>query len=647
MRHTMTRLALAGLCWSALACGQTKVVGSQYVATALITAKSGGTLGPVSAADDPKLAGAEIQIPATALAQDTTITLTEGSALDLPAEDAMASAAVAELGPSGTRFSLPVTITLPYQPTGKTSDLEVVAVEDDGTTTVVGNADLALDTKNDLASFTVAGFTRFGIVHGVGVPCPAGETLCGCNGGGRCVPAGVACPAICPAPGGGNGGGPGGTGGSCCPAGEYFCGCNGSGSCVPDTVACLLNCPLEAAAGGSGAASPAPGLPPPAACCPPGEYYCGCPGSTNGSCVSDTAMCAWDTLACPAPVPGGDAGSTGGNCCGAGEYFCGCPGEPGSCVPVGQSCVIACPAQPSGGAPTPPPTAVDCCPQGDYFCGCNGSGNCIPDGQACAIACPVSTGGGTGGGSCSGPLPPCAAGEQPVCDNGQWSCIGSGSGGGSGGCACACPATGPCNCACDGGTVCPAGQVDTACGCLPPNVLCVPPGCPQGDTECCGSCIPAGEVCTATCPVDAGIPPPCGCACPANDPSCVCACGDAGPAPCPTGDYRCPDGQCIPQGAMCTACMPCCDGSCAAPGSVCPTVCAADAGSGVVDGGIVCPMGETECCGQCQPSGVACPSVCATDAGTPACPAGENLCCNVCQPAGQPCTITCVSADAG
>ncbi|HUB05983.1 MAG TPA: hypothetical protein VMB50_03235 [Myxococcales bacterium] len=673
MRNATMKWAMAGLCCSALACGQTKVVGSQYAASALISATQGGSLS-VTASEDAKLAGTEIQIPPTALAQDTTVTITEGVDISsqLPSGDSLASAAVAEFGPSGTAFSLPVTVTLPYS-AGTTSDLEVVAVEDDGTTLVVSNADLTLDTQNNLAKFTVAGFTRFAVVHGVHTPCPANDTLCGCNGGGKCVPPGTVCPAICPVTTGGNGGGSGGTsagssggsgGSSCCPAGDYFCGCNGSGTCVPDNVMCELNCPFQSGAGGtsggSGASAPPPsaGTPPAAVCCPPGDYFCGCNG--QGSCVSDNQACP---ALCPA-TSGGNGGSgsggttsggSGGGCCPGGDYWCGCPGETGSCVPDGQSCVIACPAQPSTGGATTTPPSIDCCPAGEFFCGCNGVGQCLPSGEACPLACPT-TGGGSGGNGCSGPLPPCAYGLQAVClPDGQWTCEGGG------GCVCGCPATGPCDCSCDGGTVCPANEVQTACGCLPPNVLCVPPGCPSGETECCGQCLPAGEACSnISCPQDGGSPPPCACACPANDPACTCACGDAGSGPptcgcaCAANDPSCtctcadagpvctgplppcatgqqpvcqPDGQWTCQGVCASGSTPCCDGTCATAGSVCPTVCAADAGA--------CQPGYTMCNGSCIVDTLPC-GVCSS---------GESLCCGKCQPSGQACSSVC--ADAG
>ncbi|MHB8420885.1 MAG: hypothetical protein ACYDCL_22645 [Myxococcales bacterium] len=624
MRQTMTKMALAGLCCCALACGQNKQVGTQYAASALISAQAGGSLS-VTSAEDPKLAGTKVQIPPTALAHDTTITIAEGngiSAAQLATNESVASAVVAELGPSGTSFSLPVTITLPYSlPSGSTiSQLGVAAVEDDGTTTIVGNTDLQIDASSNLASFTAVSFTRFAVILLARPgPCPAGEALCGCNGGGQCLPAGQPCPALCPISTGGSSGG--GSGGSCCPAGEYFCGCNGSGSCVADTVMCELNCSLQGGSGGS--ASPAPGTPSPAVCCPPGDYYCGCPGSTNGSCVTDDQPCDWSTLACPAPTGGssggGSSGGSGGGCCPAGDYYCGCPGMTGSCVPVGQSCVVACPAEQSSGGGTTTPPSTDCCPTGTTFCGCNGQGNCIPDGQPCSAACPPPSGGSSGGS-------------------------------GGGGCLCGCPSTGPCDCSCDGGTPCPADEVDTACGCLPPNVICAPPGCLPGETECCGVCQPADEACPGLCPpTDGGVSgPPCAaCACAINDPSCVCGCygdagvgsdggiigsGDAGCVVCPAGESWCGcstgSGSCIPSG------------------QTCPLMCA----TRLPPTCEICPSGETLCPnGQCIPQGAMCTTG-GLDGGNcdpttaTCCPQGYVLCNGQCIVDTLPCGV---SADAG
>lgn len=69
-------------------------------AGALISARDGGSV---------ELAGFRVDVPAGALATDTWVTI------DLPTSLPLAGWVVAELGPSGTTFAKPVTITMPLE----------------------------------------------------------------------------------------------------------------------------------------------------------------------------------------------------------------------------------------------------------------------------------------------------------------------------------------------------------------------------------------------------------------------------------------------------------------------------------------------------------------------------------------------------
>ncbi|MBK7861598.1 MAG: hypothetical protein IPJ65_23880 [Archangiaceae bacterium] len=92
----------------------TQQVGSKYVKTEKISASQGGSL-TVAASDSPELAGAKLVIPPGALAADQEITLELGSAPITQGGD-KAAGQVALWGPSGTRFAMPVEMTLPYTP---------------------------------------------------------------------------------------------------------------------------------------------------------------------------------------------------------------------------------------------------------------------------------------------------------------------------------------------------------------------------------------------------------------------------------------------------------------------------------------------------------------------------------------------------
>jgi hypothetical protein len=251
--------------------------------------------------------------------------------------------------------------------------------------------------------------------------------------------------------------------------------------------------------------------------CASDETFCGCCG--NGRCLPPGEACP--EIACPACTVGG------GNCCPAGETFCGC-GDVGQCLPPGQACALDCPVLDPATTGATPVHPV-CCPAGTYLCGCGGEGQCIPDTKACPLLCPVCDPPNTFPSPC-GCLPP---GAICACDPTNPSTV-----------PCQCDPTAQSSastlCVVDGGNVCPAAEVLTACGCLPAGAMCVPPpdaGCDPstatGDLRCCdGQCVGAGQTCPNICFSDGGV-------------STV----DGGV--CPAGESRCSNGKCQPASAVC------------------------------------------------------------------------------------------------
>ena len=343
----------------AAACTSTTPLGSHFVKSQLISAAQGGTV-TVTASDDAHLAGLTVTIPPNALAADTTITVAEGSQVPYPANGTTAAVS-ADLGPEGTTFASLVTITLPYTLPASVSvkNLEIVAVDDQtGVTTTIPNASLTL--ASGAASFQVSALGRFGGVFRpplrppaprasstVAAPATAGAAsptaatspavwpvqssrptlapsarrdqteCCGVCG------SGIACPAIACLFDGGSGG---------CSPGETYCAC--TQQCVPPGYLCPDCEPLD---GGSPV-------------CPPGETPC-CPGDPN-SCVPLGAATCVDP-ACNAQ----DAGLS----CPPGDYFCSCPGSTeGTCIPDKQVCALPCAYNPDAGTTGACTTASDC-----------------------------------------------------------------------------------------------------------------------------------------------------------------------------------------------------------------------------------------------------------------------------------------------
>lgn len=440
-----SRLAALALLGLLAACDSSQNVGSRYAKTALVAATTGGTV-TVTAADDPTLAGASVQIAPGALAADTVVTVAEGAALPLP-DGASACGPVVEFGPGDAGFAHPVTIVLPFQlGAGQGPDgLAVHAVDGTGTTVRVWGPDLVVNLDAGTVAFTASHLWRCGPVWGrpdAGV-CPAGHSLCGGCGSGRCLPPGSPCPVAAPychrdggVPSGGDGGAhggggdggtagggrDGGTGGSCCPAGESFCGCGSLGTCLPAGTVCPLACP-----------TPVDTTTP--TCCGPGTYLCGCGG--HGVCIPTTVACP---LLCPVCQPGTIPTPCG--CLPPGST-CGCDGATPSTVPCQCSPVSTVPAtgpvcRVDAGTPCADPTehltpcgclpAGELCVKPDAGTTCPApferqccDGLCVGPGQACPAICPRD-GGVTGPPAGDGGVVIIRPGDGGVCPSGTTPC---------------------------------------------------------------------------------------------------------------------------------------------------------------------------------------------------------------------------------
>jgi len=122
----------------------------------------------VTASDSAALAGTTLVFPAGALSADVVITLTPSTTV-IATGGAKAAGPVVDFEPSGTMFSVPITVTLPYTlPTGATtSALVAKIVEADSTvnTATVTNAD------GGFASFQLSGFSLGGFIIPTSLAC--------------------------------------------------------------------------------------------------------------------------------------------------------------------------------------------------------------------------------------------------------------------------------------------------------------------------------------------------------------------------------------------------------------------------------------------------------------------------------------------
>jgi Cys-rich repeat protein len=325
-------LALASACGTEAP----QQLGSVHVKSALIGAAAGGELA-VSATDYAPFAGLKVQIPAGALAQDTKITVdvAAGSLMDA---DATAAGPAVDLGPSGTTFSKPVTITLPVADAVDVALARVYVRHGDGTREVLVPEALTYDAAAGALVFTVQHFTTYepGVAH----------DRCRHN----------QCPAECteqecdPAPGAPN---------YTCSDGTLagpFCRRDPAGVCGWEFVTCPVACAADAdcAAGqicvnGGCASSPVETCG--TAVCPAGllccNPSCGICAPPDGACTQQACVqeCQADSD-CPAgevcdPSTGTCQPSTPGEVCGnntcAEGTFC-CNPSCGICAPLGGGC---------------------------------------------------------------------------------------------------------------------------------------------------------------------------------------------------------------------------------------------------------------------------------------------------------------------
>jgi stigma-specific protein Stig1 len=171
-----------GLAVAALACSSgPQNVGSKFVKTASV-GPAGATIS-ISASDDSAIAGTSITIPPNALAEATNISI--GVSIIKVANYAPGSTGLGQaidFEPSGTVFSVPVSLTIPINiPAGvPSSRVFVEAVEADGTARQIHGT-----YANGLATVQVSGFTSFG---GIQLP----SAIASCNSNADC-PAGEVC----------------------------------------------------------------------------------------------------------------------------------------------------------------------------------------------------------------------------------------------------------------------------------------------------------------------------------------------------------------------------------------------------------------------------------------------------------------------
>jgi hypothetical protein len=150
---------------------------STVVKSGAISATQGGTL-TVTAQDSASLAGTTVVIPPNALPQDTIITIGKGPATLAPAGTTSVGPVVA-LGPSGIVFNSQAAVTLPYAASRVTApaSLFVMAMEANGTTHRIENANLQISSVGGTLSFQVLGFTDFEVE----TVDPCNEATCTCD----------------------------------------------------------------------------------------------------------------------------------------------------------------------------------------------------------------------------------------------------------------------------------------------------------------------------------------------------------------------------------------------------------------------------------------------------------------------------------
>jgi hypothetical protein len=145
--------------FAACGTGEPTQLGSIHVKSQQVTAAAGATM-EITAAEHAELAGTKLVIPAGALQSDTKITI--GIDPDaLTDEDSEVSGPVVVFGPSGTTFSAPAELSIPYSGLAEEDLIRVVVREDSGAFHVLMPEHLTFDAATKTVRFRVEHFTRF------------------------------------------------------------------------------------------------------------------------------------------------------------------------------------------------------------------------------------------------------------------------------------------------------------------------------------------------------------------------------------------------------------------------------------------------------------------------------------------------------
>ncbi len=177
----------------AAACGDdTLDLGSRYMKSAMVSASSGGGF-VVTESDAAEFAGVGIDVPAGALAEDTTITVAPSD--DLPSEQGVQWVGPAmDFGPDDLEFSIPATVTLRVDVALGEDDPVVRIVSADGTSEWIEAADIDINADGTW-SFLVSHFTTFQPGSTPTTPQSSGCTTdADCGAGERCTPTGICVP---------------------------------------------------------------------------------------------------------------------------------------------------------------------------------------------------------------------------------------------------------------------------------------------------------------------------------------------------------------------------------------------------------------------------------------------------------------------
>jgi len=149
MRHAIWTLVLA------VACGGGGGGASNDTISQEIGA-GGGNL----AVDSGNLDGAAIDVPANAVAANTTFTIRAGNSIDAGAGTTNVGPAV-RFGPATTPFAVDVTVTIPYSPAQAGGGAVQVAQRDDVTGGITIHSSPVVDAANGTVSVTTDRFSTF------------------------------------------------------------------------------------------------------------------------------------------------------------------------------------------------------------------------------------------------------------------------------------------------------------------------------------------------------------------------------------------------------------------------------------------------------------------------------------------------------